>query len=112
VEERPSFRRRKDVVRLVLAILAPWLLIAIAYAPALVFRELYRAGWRVEWAGHGPSIWFWLVSIAAMCSAMGMLLFGLWRLICYPAYRRSAYGWAWPFLMWLSICAWDLTVGH
>jgi hypothetical protein len=94
------------------AALAPWLLLAVSFAPALVFRELYRAGWRSEWVGIAVTIWFYVFSITAMLTGVGLFFFGVWRLVRYRAYRRSGYGWAWLLLMWLSTCGLGPAVGH
>jgi hypothetical protein len=112
VDERPSFRRRRDVLRLVAAVLAPWLLLAIAFAPALVFRELYRAGWESESAGNAVSIWFYSLGIAALFAGVGLFFLGVGRLVWYRPYRQSVYGWAWPLLMWFSIGVLSLATGH
>jgi hypothetical protein len=93
VDEGPSFRRRRDVLRLVAAVLTPWLLLALSFAPTLVFRELRRAGWQVDWVGKADIFWFYLVSLAAMLAGIGLFFVGVWRLIWYRAYWQSVYGW-------------------
>lgn len=90
MDERPSFRRRRDVLRLVAAVVCPWLLLGTSVAPALVFRELSRAGWQVEWTGDAVAVWFYSVSIAALLVGVGLFFLGVWRLVRYRAYRRSA----------------------
>lgn len=44
--------------------------------------------------------------------SFGLFFLGVWRLVRYRAYRRSAYGWVWPLLMWLSACGLGPAVGH
>jgi hypothetical protein len=112
MDDRPSFRRQRDVIRLVAAVLAPWVLLAISFVPGLAFGGLYRAGWRVEWAGGPVTSWFYLVSVAAMLVGVGLFIIGVWRLVWYRAYRRSVYGWAWPPLMWASTGGVPLALGH
>ena len=102
----------RDVLRLVAAVLAPWLILGISVAPALVFRELYRAGWESEWAGNAVTIWFYVVSIGAMLAGVGLFFLGVWRLVWYRAYRRSTYGWVWLLLVYLSTCGLGPAVGH
>lgn len=112
VDERPSFRRRRDVLRLFAAVLAPWLLLAVAIIPALVFRELYRAGWDSESAGNVVAFWFYLFSIAAFFIGVGLFFVGVGRLVWYRAYRRSVYGWVWPLLMYVSTVGLGPATGH
>ena len=112
MDERPSFRRRRDVLRLVAAALAPWLLLIVSFAPAVAFRELYRAGWESEAAGTAVTLWFYLVSVLALFTGVGLFFLGVWRLVWYRAYRRSVYGWAWLPLMWVSTAGLGPAVGH
>lgn len=112
MDERPSFRRRRDAFRLLAAVLIPWLLLAVAFAPALVFGELRQAVWESELARTAVTLWFYLVSIAALFAGVGLFLFGVWRLAWYRAYRRSVYGWAWLLLLYLSTCGLGPAVGH
>ena len=112
MDERPSLRRRRDAIRLVAAVLAPWLILTLAFAPVFVFRELYRAGWRVERVGNAVTVWFYMVSLAAMFVGIGLFFVGVWRLIWYPAYCQSVYGWVWPPLMWVSTGGVPLVLGH
>ncbi len=109
---RPSFRRRRDVLRLVAAVFAPWLLILIAFAPALAWRELYRADWQSDAAGTAVTLWFYLVGMLALLTGVGLFFLGVWRLAWYREYRWSAYGWAWPLLVWASTCGLGSAVGH
>jgi hypothetical protein len=62
------------------AVLTPWLLLTIAFASALAFREVRRAGWQVEWAGNAAIIWFYAAATAALFSGVGLFLLGVWRL--------------------------------
>lgn len=100
------------MLRLIAAVLAPWLLLGAAYAPALMYRELYRAGWESEWIGDAVTLWFYLVSIIALFVGIGLFFLGVWRLVWYRAYRRSVYGWVWPLLMYISANGWGPAVGH
>ncbi len=112
MDQRPSFQNRRDVLRMIAAVLTPWILLAISIAPALIFRELYRAGWQVDWVGSAVTIWFYLVSLVAMFAGIGLFFFGVWRLIWYRAYRQSVYGWVWPLLMWVSTGGLGPAMGH
>ena len=101
MDDRRSFRRQKDVLRLIAAVLTPWLLLAISIAPA--WCSVYCTGMgRRPWIGIYVTMWFYLVSIAAMFVGVGLFLLGVWRVVWYRAYRRSVYGWVWPLLMWVS----------
>ena len=65
----------------------------------------YVFGETVNASGYGdaadnfsnPAFWF---------------VFGLWRLAWRPGYRRSWYGWLWPFLMWVNLCLVVPAIGH
>src|ERR1700722_3802725 len=103
MDGKPSFRRCRDLLKLFLAILVPWLMLAVAIIPALVDRESYRAGLSLDWVGSGVAMWYYAVSLFAIFGGVVLLLLGLWRLAWYPVYRRSLYGWAWPLLMFVSI---------
>jgi hypothetical protein len=53
-----------------------------------------------------------MVSLAAMFVGIGLFFVGVWRLIWYPAYWQSVYGWVWPPLMWVSTGGVPLVLGH
>jgi len=78
VYERPSFRRRADVRRLVIALLTPWVLGGLAYSLPLLGRELYRSGFQPDWLGPVTLIWFYSFGFPAMLSVPAWFLFGVW----------------------------------
>src|SRR4051794_38441277 len=92
VDNRPSFRRRVDVQRLVIALLTPWVLGGLAYSLPLLNRELYRGGLQLDWLGVVALVWFYSFGFSALLSLPAWFLFGVWRLIWRPEYRRSYYG--------------------
>ncbi len=101
-EDRPSFLRWRDLLRLVVAVLTPWLLAVLSVVPAAVFRLLYDSGWHSQEAATFVTIWFYLLVLAAIISGTVLFFLGVWRLVWYRTYRRSVYGWAWLPLMWMS----------
>jgi hypothetical protein len=112
MEERPSFQRRVDVRRLVIALLTPWVLGALAYSLPLIERELYRGGFRTDWLGSVTIIWFYIIGFTALLSVPVWFLFGLSRLIQRRMYRRSWYGWLWLVFMYLNLCAVGPVIVH
>jgi hypothetical protein len=104
VDERPSFRRRADVRRLVLACLAPWVYFCLAFCVVLLDRGLYRAGHNIEWLKPAFFVWVYGFGFLAMLSMPAFLLYGVWQLVWRPEYRRSWYGWLWLVLVWLHGC--------
>ena len=105
MEDRPSFRRRRDVLRLLLALALPWALLGLAYSAPLLQRALYRAGHDTSWMmGDATYVWFYGFGFPALFSLPVLILFGVYRLVRRPEYRRSWYGWSWPVLMWLDGC--------
>jgi hypothetical protein len=113
VENGPSFRRRRDVLQLLAAVLTPWIMLAVAFTPALVSRELYRSGWWVKTEPSGAVVmWLYVVAISGLFAGVGLFFFGVWRLIWFRDYRRSVYGWTWPLLMWFSTGGIGPATGH
>jgi hypothetical protein len=105
VDERPSFRRREDVRRLVLVSLAPWAYFALALCVVLLVRALHRAGHDIDWLTPAIYVWFYGFSLAAMLSFPAFFFYGVWQLVWRPEYRSSWYGWLWLLLMWLHMGA-------
>lgn len=112
MEDRPSFRRRRDALQFLAAIFVPWLLLGLSVAPALAARGFRSAGAAVGWAGGAVTIWFYLVSGLAGLVAFGLWVLGIRRLIRYDAYRTSAYGWSWLLLTWANLAGLGAAVGH
>jgi hypothetical protein len=112
MDERPSFRCRADVWRLVIALLTPWVLGGLAYSLPLLCRGLYRSGIPIDGIEPVVLIWFYSFGFPALVSVPAWFLFGVWRLAWRPAYRWSWYGWLWPFLMWVNLCAVAPVIGH
>jgi|ERR1700722_18665727 hypothetical protein len=112
MNDNPSFRKQRDVLRFFAAILVPWLLFGVALVPSMMCLALYRAGVDVELLVWPAAIWYYLVVIAAMFIAISLLLIGVWRLIWYRAYRWSIYGWVWLVIMWLNPGMLGLATGH
>lgn len=106
-----GFKSRRDIIRLLAALVLPWLMLGISIAPALICNRLSRAGMNVEPLATSVTIWFYLVSLLVMFSPIVLFFFGVWKLICRSAYRRSLYGWIWLLLMYLNMCAVG-PVGH
>jgi hypothetical protein len=103
--EPPSFRRRSDVRRLVLALVVPWLLMILAYSLPLLDRELHRAGHNTDWMRPVVLVWFYGLGFTSLFSLLVLMLFGIWRLVWRREYRHSWYGWSWAVLTWLNLCA-------
>ena len=59
MDERPSFRRRADVRRLVFALMTPWAFFAVAYSLPLLSGVLYLAGFSPDWLGSVVMFWFY-----------------------------------------------------
>ena len=103
MDERPSFQRRTDLRRLIIALLTPWILSVLAYSLPLLARELHRSGFRLDWYGPVLMIWYIAFQSLACLSMPAWFLFGVWRLIWRPEYRRSWYGWMWLFLIYMNL---------
>ena len=86
-----------------LAILTPWGLGGVAYLFPLAGGTLYRSGFRPDWLEATALIGFYSFGFPAIISVPVWFLFGVWRLAWRPGYRRSDYGWLWPFLMWVNL---------
>jgi hypothetical protein len=112
MDERPSFRQRADVRLLAIALLTPWVLGGLAYAGPLVGGALYRGGFQPDWLEPVILIWFYSFGFPSLLSLLAWFLFGVWRLAWRPGYRRSWYGWLWPFLMWVNLCLVVPVIGH
>lgn len=112
MNERPSFRRRADVRRLVFALFIPWLLGGIAYLFPLVGRELHRSNLSADWMGPAVLVGFYGFGFPAMLSCVLLFVAGIWWLVSRPAYRRSWYGWLWLVLMYLNTCGVASVIGH
>jgi hypothetical protein len=112
MEDYPSFRRRVDVRRLVIALLIPWVLGGLAYSLPLIERELYRGGFRTDWLGSATIIWFYLFGFTALLCVTAWFIFGLSRLVRRRNYRKSWYGWMWLLFMYLNLCAVGSVIIH
>ena len=104
MDGRPSFRRRRDALRLLLALAAPWVLLAVAYAAPLLDRALVRAGRDTSWMSNAPLVWFYGFGFPALFSLAAAFLLGIFRLAWWREYRRPWYGWAWLVSVWLNLC--------
>ena len=81
MDERPSFRRRADVRRLVFALMTPWAFFAVAYSLPLLSGMLYLAGFSPDWLGSVVMFWFYSFGFPALLSVPAWFLFGVWRQI-------------------------------
>lgn len=112
MDERPCFRKRRYALQLLFALLLPWVLGGLAYSFPLVGRALYQANLWADWMGVVVLVGFYAFGFPALLSLPVLFLFGVWRLIRYREHRMSRYGWAWPFLMWVNLCAVVPVIGH
>jgi len=112
VDERPSFRRRKDSRLLLIALLTPWVLGGVAYIFPLVGGILFQIGFDADRIEPFVLIGFYSFGFPALLSLPVWFLFGVWRLLWRSDYRRSWYGWLWPFLMWVNLCLVVPVIGH
>jgi hypothetical protein len=104
-DERPSFRRRVDVLRLAGVLLAPWVLGGVAYLFPLTGGMLFGGS---DWPGWGEGlvhVGFYSLGISSILAPVIGFFFGVWRLIRRRGYRRSWYGWLWLVFMYLNACA-------
>ena len=102
--ERPSFRRLRDVRRLLVALAGPWVLGALALLVGIGVRGLVRSGWWADWLDPVVLVAFYGLMFAGLFWLPGTWLLGVWWLVWRPSYRRSWYGWLWPALMYLDLC--------
>jgi hypothetical protein len=103
VDERPSFRRRRDVWRLVGALAVPSILMITAYLAPLLAREVSRAGHRDTWISATTLVWFYGFGFPAWISLGAFFFLGIFRLAWWREYRQSRYGWAWLVLTYLNL---------
>jgi hypothetical protein len=96
------FRSRRDVLHLIAAGAAPWLLIVFAKAPLRILQGLFNSQAEAEPFASLSIIWFYPVALAAMLIPMVLFFFGVWRIIRNRAYRWSLYGWLWLVVTWLG----------
>jgi hypothetical protein len=99
------------VLRFVAAVLLPWLLFGVAFLPALINRELYRAGIELRLKLF-ILVWAVLFGMTGLFLGVGLFFIGVWRLIRYRAYRWSLYGWVWLPVMWVNTGLWAFASGH
>ncbi|MCE9532530.1 MAG: hypothetical protein K8T89_15640 [Planctomycetes bacterium] len=103
MDEIPSFYRRADVRRLVIALLVPWLLGAFGVLIALLghlllnhcgvrSRSLYEM---MFFTIHG-------LFLLSMMSALFWCVAAIWRLLWWTYYCFSWYGWLSPVLMFIN----------
>ena len=104
MEVHPSMWNRNDALRLVGAVLAPLLLVELAYAPGIVLWQMHMAGWRIGWTETIHFIWHYLFLHAGWLVGIGLFFLGMARLVKCREYRWSVYGWAWPLLLLLCLC--------
>lgn len=112
MDEWPSFRKRRYVLQLVFVLLTPWVLGAIAYSFPFAGWVLSRMDLWADWMGGVILVGFYSFGFPAILSLPILFLFGIGRLIRYREYRVSWYGWMWPFLMWVDLCAVAPVIGH
>jgi hypothetical protein len=96
MDDRPSFRCRRDTLRFLGAIFIPWLLIGVSIVPQLMCLALTGMGANVKPLVAAAQIWFYLFGIAAVIAILVLFLIGIWRIFWYRVYRSTIYGWAWP----------------
>jgi hypothetical protein len=77
--ESPRGHRRSDVNLLLLALLTPWVFLAL--------------GFILRW--FSDPLWTLGALLGAMDMAFAWFGYGLWRLISRAPYRRSLFGWFW-----------------
>jgi hypothetical protein len=112
MDERPSFRRRSDLRRLVAALLIPWLLGGVAYLFPLFALVMFRSGLWADWMDPGVLVGFYSFGFLSLGASPILFLVGVWWLIRRPAYRRSWYGWVWLPLMYLNMWGVVTVIGH
>lgn len=105
MDEGSSFRRRRYVLRLLLALALPWVLIGVAFSGLLLCRELHRSGHEVGWLGDATLVWFFAFGFPGAFGLIAVFLLGIYRLVRYREYRHSWYGWVWLVFAWLTMCA-------
>lgn len=98
--------------RLIVALFAPWVLLAIACTPLFVVGVLYRNGWDVRWTGVYCAAFFFIVSFLGLITGAFLIAMGIWWLIKYPSWRNSWCGWLWIILMCISVAGIGPAVGH
>lgn len=100
MDVRPSFRRRRDLCRLLVALGTPWAIGGTALLLTVVGRWLYRSGGWAAWLDPLFIAAFYGLLFAALLWIPAAWLFGVWR----RSYRRSLYGWLWLAFCYANLC--------